>query len=154
MEFKDFITTKYGMAAESIGSEFILNKGYEAYAPSFEGSHSIDYIALSGTSQFYLDVKCKAKMMYHPYTGIDERDVEKYKTLGKDVYLLFVDVASCAVYGQWLKKLDNQPMKIFPGKGLKENVITWPLSGMSHYRYLTEQECESLKVYEQSNYKR
>ena len=154
--FLDRTTAKLGTKAEDIvGSEFIMSKGYEPYSPAFSGAHTIDFNAFSaGTHCFNLDVKCKSRFVYIPFTGIDKRDVEKYNALSKPTYLLFVDPASCEVYGQWLQKLNHQPSKEFAGgKGSNERVITWPLSGMTHYRYLTETECNELKEYEQSNYR-
>lgn len=153
MDFLDKTTTKFGTMAENmVGTEFITSKGYFPMMPAIGGPHPIDFVAMSGSSKFNLDVKCKSRMLYIPFTGIDKKDVEKYNQLSDPTYLLFVDPASCSVYGQWLQRLNDQPSREFAGGGT-ESVITWPLSGMTHYRYLTEQECNELKQYEQSNYR-
>lgn len=151
--FLNLKTTRLGTKAEVIGSEFIQSKGYVPYAPAIDCPHPIDYIAMSGASQFYLDVKTKSRMLYYPFTGIDLKDANKYMEMKIPVYLLFVDPASCSVYGQWMSKLDKQPTKIFPGNENREKVVTWPLSAMTFHRYLSESECDELKKLEQSNYR-
>jgi hypothetical protein len=153
MNFINKQTAKMGTAAERmVGTEFIVSKGYFPMMPAIEGPHPIDFVAMSGASTFNLDVKCKSKMVYIPFTGIDKKDVEKYNQLAAPTYLLFVDPASCLIYGQWLQRLNYQPHRIFPGGG-NEEVMVWPLSAMTHYRYLSEEECNELKSLEQSNYR-
>ncbi|CAA6810269.1 MAG: Unknown protein [uncultured Sulfurovum sp.] len=146
-------TTKLGTAAEDmVGSEFIISKGYMPFNPAVSCSHPIDFIAMSGASKFNLDVKAKSRMVYLPYTGIDLKDYNEYKTYTEPTYLLFVDPSSSSVYGQWLSRLDKHPSKIYGG-GNMEEVIVWPVSGMTHYRDLTTEETKTLKQYENSNYR-
>lgn len=154
MNFKNLQTTKLGEAAEHmVGKEFCQSKGYIPYVPAVDASHPVDFIAMSGASIFNLDVKCKSRMVYYPLTGIDKKDVNKYLTYAYPTYLLFVDIATCSVYGQWLQVLIKEPHTIFPGRLNKEDVMTWGLTAMTHYRYLTETECEELKSLESGNYR-
>ena len=141
-----------GTEAEAIGAEFILGKGYMPYSPSISASHPIDFIAMSGTSQFFLDVKCKPRFKYIPRTGFDKKDYDKYMELDRPAYILFVDTESCEVYGAWLSRLSQETPKIYKGNEGREDVITFPLSAHTHYRYLTEEEVESLKKNSSSNY--
>ena len=152
MRINELKTTKMGTEAEEIGVEFILNKGYMPYSPSITASHPIDFFAISGTSSFFLDVKCKPKFKYIPRTGFDKKDFEKYTELDKPSYILFVDSESREVYGAWLSRLAQETPKIHKGNEGKEDVITFPLSACTHYRYLTDEEIEKLKQNSTSNY--
>ena len=107
---------------------------------------------MSGSSLFFLEMKAKSRMLYHPYTGIDLADWHLYKSFQHPTYILFADPSTKSIYGQWTTKLEEQPSKNF-GKKNKE-VITWPLSGMTFYRELTDLETSILLEYENSNYKK
>jgi hypothetical protein len=148
MKFTDLKTTKLGtMAEDMLINEFVLAKGYIPFTPSVSMAHPIDVIAMSGASTWYMDVKCKSRMVYHPFTGIDRADWEKYIAYEHPVYLLFADPSMGQVYGQWCKRLMDQPSKVYG------DVIVWPITGMTHYRYMTEAETNSLRELENSNYR-
>lgn len=150
MEFNDLQTTKFGTLAEDIViNEFILSKGYIPYKPSVSMSHPFDGIAatMSAGTEWYLDVKAKSRMVYMPMTGIDIADWNKYLTYKQPVYLLFCDPTMGEIYGQWCTRLINQPSNKYG------DVIVWPLSAMTHYRYMNESEIGALKQLENSNYR-
>lgn len=147
MEFTQLTTTKMGTMAENMfGPEFIISKGYVPYSPYVDMSHPIDFIAREGAKEWEVDVKAKSSMKYKPFTGIDLKDYENYLTYKNPVYLLFADPKRGEVYGQWLSLLHGQPNHIYG------DVVVWPLSGMTHYRWMSQMEIDALKELENSNY--
>lgn len=152
MDFNNLKTTQYGEQAENMFlNEFITSKGFVPYRPSIQQPHPVDAIAMSGNSTFYVEIKAKSRMLRYDNTGFDLADWELYKTFPHPTYILFADPASKKLYGQWTIKLEQQPSINF-GEGNKE-VITWPLSGMTSIRDLTENEVQILSNYENSSYR-
>lgn len=152
MNFNNLKTTRYGAHAENMFiNEFITSKGYIPYKPSINAPHPVDAIAMSGNSTFYVEMKAKSRMLKYDNTGIDLADWELYKTFPHPTYIIFADPTTKMLYGQWVQRLELQPSKNF-GSGHKE-VITWPLSGMTSIRALTETEAEILAQYENSSYR-
>lgn len=139
-------TSKLGtMAEEMVLQEFAGSKGYLAY-PAPQVAHPFDAFCISGSSMFALEVKCKSRMTYRPETGIDTKDFNEYQSSPIPIYLLFVDPLAGEVYGQWMRKIARQPTHTW------KDTTSFPLSAMTHYRYLTETEVNSLKELENSNY--
>ena len=144
-KFTQLQTTKLGYAAEEmLINEFITSKGYTPFTPSNEGSHQIDALAFGKNGiEWMLDVKAKSRRLHYSDTGIDLADYHKYMSYDKPVYILFADILTGTVYGNWISKLT-------PNR--ENNIMYFPLDEMKEYRKLTQIEHATLKMLEQSKY--
>lgn len=140
MSFKDLTTTKLGDYAEDLLiKEFSKSKNSKAYIPSSNESYPVDSICIKDSSVFGLEIKAKERMRKYDFTGFDKKDYEVYKELGIPVYVLFADYKQESIYGVWVEELKNQPNLQFG------EVIVWPLTAMTFYRYMKKQEVEKFK---------
>lgn len=145
--FKELPQTIMGEKAEKmLINEFVKSKGYIPYVTLNDESHPIDCICMSGASIWHLDIKAKPKMLYYEMTGFDYADYKKYLTYEQPVYILFADWLKKEVYGAWLSKLAAGDKKVFG------NVICFPLSQMTFYRNLTDEEAKELAKTSTSKY--
>lgn len=145
--FKELPQTIMGEKAEKmLINEFVKSKGYIPYITLNDEAHPIDCICMSGASMFLLDVKAKPRMRYYEMTGFDYADYKKYLTYEQPVYILFADWYKKEVYGAWLSKLEAGDKKVFG------NIICFPLSQMTFYRNLTDEEAEELAKTSTSKY--
>jgi hypothetical protein len=149
MKFTELTTTKLGTLAEDmLINEFVASKGYMPMTPSINGPHDVDAICTKrGCKTWALDVKAKSRLKYFSGTSIDRADYITYTTQDYPVYILIADMASGTAYGQWIDKLQLMNIPSIP-----DNLVTFPLSGMTYYRDLTGIEQETLKQYERSKY--
>lgn len=151
MNFQDLQTTKLGNVGEKYISEFAQSKGAKAWTPKEEMSYPVDSICMKDWKPFGIEAKTKPKMKYYDFTGFDTNDYNSYADAtqkGFPIYILFIDSITNSIYGNWMKELELQPKKYFnDGK-----LITFPMSAMTHYRYLSEEEVSELNELSQSKY--
>ena len=149
--FQDLKTTQLGNLGEKYISEFAKSKGAKAWTPAQIESYPVDSICMKDWKPFGIEVKTKPRMKFYDFTGFDSDDYKKYvdaNNEGFNIYVLFVDSVTNSIYGNWIKNLITQPKKYFNN----DKLITFPLSGMTHYRYLNEEELSELNELSQSNY--
>lgn len=144
--FTALTTTKLGYRGEEFISEFAASKKSKAYIPAVSQSYPIDGLAITEKGVLYgIEVKTKPRLMYYEKTGFDAADWMTYTNLPFPVYVLFVDYITKSIYGSWISNLKqfSEP---------KGNLVLFPLSAMTHYRYLNENEVEYIKELNGSKY--
>lgn len=151
-QFNSLQTTKLGRIGEKYMNEFASAKGAELYLPSNNGSFSTDGFCrdiVKRHIEYNLEVKTKPRMKFYAQTGYDLNDHYKYLSLCSHTCIIFVDHIAQSIYYGWAHKLNADPGKI---EQADKNYVLFPLSAMTEYRKLTNQEIDELKKNSQSNY--
>lgn len=146
MEFNNLQTTRLGDRGEQFIQEFAKSKCAKAYIPAIKESYPCDSIAIhSGGTLFGIEVKTKPRMKYYEQTGFDSNDFLAYCNLGFPVYILFVDYVTKSIYGAFVSHLKRFSLP-------KGKLVLFPLSCMTKYRDLTDDEVLYIKELNGSNY--
>ena len=151
-----------GEVGEKIVKDIFERQGYVFYNPVTPGSHPFDFIAFKdfGDSEVETkiiigDVKTKPRRSKYKDTGINLNCYNIYKNLSKTLQsrfmLFFVDENEGKIYGNTLKKLDEEFVadgQKYPWKWIAvggNDIIYWHLDSMKTYHTLTEEEIKLIK---------
>lgn len=146
MEFTALTTTILGSRGEEFLTEFAQAHDSKAYIPSISESYPVDGIAISAKGKAWgIEVKTKPRMKYYEQTGFDSNDFLAYCNLGFPVYILFVDYVTKSIYGAFVSHLKRFSLP-------KGKLVLFPLSCMTKYRDLTDDEVLYIKELNGSNY--
>jgi len=141
--FSKLPTTRKGTIAERYVRDLLVNRGWHIYTYSADQSHPVDMIAITPDGRLVgVEVKCKCARIYYPDTGIDRKDYYAYHNLQSQlnlpVLLLFVDIYTKTVYGNYLDSLsqpltiiDNQRELVYPM--IVERYVYFALQAMEQY---------------------
>lgn len=150
--------TKIGDYGEKLVTDFLRERNCVFYRPDVESSspHLCDgFITKNFKLLTAADIKTKPRRKKFPDTGIDYRHYIRYKQITEEnninFYLFFVDDVCKAIYGNYLRVLDNPCISngiAYPIEELTKygNIIRYyPLSVMQVIRKLTNDEISELK---------
>lgn len=134
--------------------QLIKEIGLIPYRPVFNGAHLIDtfLVDIALKKLAVCDSKTKARRTMYPDTGIDISHYQKYVNFATvynidDVLLFFVDELYGYIYGNTIRKLDED------GKPFQDDYRRyWNLSIMIPIARLTEKEMEYLVSHSTRNY--
>ena len=141
--FSQLPTTRKGTIAERYVRDVLVSSGWHIYTYSADQPHPVDMIAITSDGELVaVEVKCKCARIYYPDTGIDRNDYYAYHNLQSQlnlpVLLLFVDIYTKTVYGNYLDSLsqpltiiDNQRELVYPM--IVERYVYFALQAMEHY---------------------
>lgn len=178
-KFTDLTTTKKGYKGEAVEAlkKYFKEKGCNFYPCGSEDRHICDgFITRVKTGfiteevitklkklVFLEDMKTKPKRIYYNDTGFNLINYAEYKAICKlhntEIFISFVDERSMSVYGNWLRKLEEEWVEkydngktIHYSNGYIENgIIYFPLHNMDTIGKLTPKETTDIRNLNTSN---
>ncbi len=155
-------TVKKGNVGERLVNEWLIQHNYIPYSPDASGAHPFDRLVASRDKKtiFIADAKTKAKRKYYPDTGINISHYQEYKFIqekyGIDVFIFFVDEESEEIYGNILKKLDENKTVFHNGKNIQypfeyKGIRYFPIEQMKMIAKIPKKETQILKSYSTEN---
>ena len=161
MKWNDKPQVKKGNLGEGIIDKYFENQGYITYKPVTDGAHLIDRLYVKDKKQLiFADVKTKPKRNKYPDTGFNYKNYEEYemlKEMGLEVWIIFVDEAEGAIYGNTLEKL-SEPCSIqHKGKTIEYplrwgEIIYFYRNDMIDITLLSKEEVGEIRSYNTRNY--